>query len=88
MSNGPRPRLDLLTDEEVMVLRGVAYGMTDDELAARHHRTHATIRQHYTHIVAKILPGITGGNKRVLLTRIAIAAGYVSLPVVEPSRSE
>lgn len=71
-----------------MVLRGVASGLTDVEIASSHHRAHATIRTHYANILAKLLPGVVGGNKRVLLTRIAIGAGYVSAPGFHQPTSE
>ena len=82
--------LHLLSDEEVYVLTGIGEGLTHAAIAKRHSRTRATICSHVYRIKAKLLPGHDASEHdlSVLLARIAIAAGYVSVPEFPPPRSE
>lgn len=89
-SPAPLPPLHLLSAEEVVVLTGVGNGLTPHAIARLHTREVVTIRTHIYSIKRKLLPdhNATDEDLSVLLARIAIAAGYVSVPEFPPPRSE
>ena len=47
-------RLEQLTERELEILRSLAFGHTDKELASRFEVTHGTIRKHLQHIYQKL----------------------------------
>ncbi|WBB59982.1 response regulator transcription factor [Streptomyces sp. WMMC500] len=57
---GPDPRLDVLTDREREVLRAVALGWTNGEIAERMHLAESTVKTHIGRILGK-----TGARDRV-----------------------
>lgn len=61
-----------LSTIEIEVLRGIAEGLSDGQLAAKLCRSVHTIRSHRDNLLGK-----TASSNRVELTRFAIAAGHV-----------
>jgi DNA-binding NarL/FixJ family response regulator len=52
---GPPPELHDLTERELDVMRQVARGLTNGEIAAKLHLGEATIKSHVAHILAKLM---------------------------------
>jgi DNA-binding NarL/FixJ family response regulator len=74
----PRPPLPALalpgavTERETEVLRLVATGLTNAEIAQRMHITHATVKTHVTHLLTKL-----GARDRIQLVILAHQSGIV-----------
>jgi DNA-binding NarL/FixJ family response regulator len=70
--DGRDPRLARLTDREREILRHIARGATNAELAATFHLAEATIKTHVGHILTK-----TGARDRVHAVVLAYESGLV-----------
>jgi DNA-binding NarL/FixJ family response regulator len=68
----PDPRLDLLTDRDVEVLRMMGRGLSNAELSAEFHLAEATVKTHVSRILAK-----TGSRDRVQAVVLAYETGLV-----------
>ena len=66
------PRLSTLTDRELEVLRVVAEGLTNSEIAAQLHLSESTVKTHVSRAMAKI-----GARDRVQAVIIAYDVGLV-----------
>jgi two-component system response regulator DevR len=51
---GPQTRLHGLTDTEISIIRNVALGLSDREIAARLHLSEATVKKHLRKIYSKL----------------------------------
>jgi len=65
---------DLLTKSELAVLRQVAKGLTNQEIADEIHLAEGTVRTHMTHILSKL-----GVDNRVQAALYALRSGLASL---------
>ncbi|ATL88103.1 DNA-binding response regulator [Streptomyces malaysiensis subsp. malaysiensis] len=69
----PDPRLDVLTDREREVMRLVAAGLTNDEIAARLVLSQSTAKTHVSRIMSKL-----GARDRSQVVVLAYESGMVS----------
>lgn len=69
-------RLAELSDREVLVLQGIAAGLTNDEISARLHLSTETVKSHMTSIRRKF--GLCGQAARALLVALAFELGVAT----------